>query len=139
MVEIITPSVLSTPGLLSSPRLCLGDDSRPGVDSTSGMIISTIILLSSQYLYTMDRNLQRESSSCANGCSLSEEEDRRTIEELVRYILSRFLSVAGQHSLHSLFGRANGGGLDETDGASGILPVKPVTLEPIGHLFRLWK
>ena len=56
MVEIITPSVLSTPGLLSSPRLCLGDDSRPGVDSTSGMIISTIILLSSQYLYTILRN-----------------------------------------------------------------------------------
>ena len=48
------PSVLSTPGL-SSPRLCLGDDSRPGVDSTSGVIISTIILLSSQYLYTIYR------------------------------------------------------------------------------------
>ena len=30
---------------------CLGDDSRPGVDSTSGMIISTIIFSSSQYLY----------------------------------------------------------------------------------------
>ena len=33
-------------------HLCLGDDSRPCVDSTSGVIISTIILLSSQYLYT---------------------------------------------------------------------------------------
>ena len=49
-MEIITPSLLSTSGLLS---LCLGDDSRPGVDSTLGVINSTIILLSSQYLYTI--------------------------------------------------------------------------------------
>ena len=74
---------------------------------------------------TMDRNLQREGSSCANGCTLSEEEVRRTIEELVRYILSLFLSVA-VNTVFTACWRANGGGLDETDGASGILPVKPV-------------
>ena len=74
----------------------------------------------------MDRNLQREGSSCANGCTLSEEEVRRTIEELVRYILSRFLSVA-VNTVFTACCRANGGGLDETDGASSILPVKPVT------------
>ena len=68
---------------------------------------------------TMDRNLQREGSSYANGCTLSEEEVRRTIEELVRYILSRFLSVA-VNTVFTACCRANGGGLDETYGASGI-------------------
>ena len=75
---------------------------------------------------TMDRDLQREGSSCASGCTLSEEEVRRTIEELVRYILSRFLSVA-VNTVFTACCRANGGGLNETDGASGILHVKPVT------------
>ena len=43
----------------------------------------------------------------------------------MRYILSRFLSVA-VNTVFTACCRANGGGLDETDGASGILPVKPV-------------
>ena len=64
MVEIITPEVLSTPGLLSSPWICLGDDSGPGVDSTSGVIISPIILLSSQYLYTISLTLEEVVTSC---------------------------------------------------------------------------
>ena len=70
---------------------------------------------------------EKRGCCCANGCTLSEEEEvRRTIEELVRYILSRFLSVA-VNTVFTACCRANGGGLDETDGASGILPVKPVT------------
>ena len=36
----------------------LGVDSRPGMESTSGVIISTIILLSSQYLYTISLTLE---------------------------------------------------------------------------------
>ena len=75
----------------------------------------------------MDPNLQQEDFGCAEGCTVSEEEVRRTIEELVRYILSRFLSVA-VNTVFTACCRANGGGgVDETDGASPIHTKKPVT------------
>ena len=53
MVGITTPSVVFTPALLSPPRLRLGDDRRAGVNTTLGVIVPTIILMSSQYLYSI--------------------------------------------------------------------------------------
>ena len=104
MVGTTTPSVVFTPALLSPPRLRLGGDRRTSVNTTLGVIVPTIILMSSQYLYTstpcryLHYNSQRIMDRIPNMYLLIQGEQRESISNM---FLSNFLFST--KTLHILY------------------------------------